>query len=121
MAPPRWRTAACESLRGLSGDLDQLSLRAGGGDAEITISGDYAIDEKGRLNGKVEIRVNQPKRVGELLAALAPGEADAIRSAFDALDGLAIDGHRTPPIPVRIKDGVPSILFIKLPRIPPLP
>ena len=108
-----------DSLRGLSGKLRELKLRSD--DAEIDISGDYAVDRKGLLNGKVEIRVKHPEQVGDLLAAFVPDEADTIRSAFDTLDGLAIDGDRTPPIPVRIKDGVPSILFIKLPRIPALP
>ncbi|WP_114389718.1 DUF2125 domain-containing protein [Notoacmeibacter marinus] len=108
------------TMRGLSGSLRELRLRTPSGDPQIWISGDYSIDERGLIDGDVSVRIQSPERLGDIIAELAPGEADTIRSAFKTLDGFTADG-KTPSIPVRIKDGVPSILFIKLPRIPPLP
>lgn len=109
-----------ETARGLSGQLESLRLRTATGDAQIWISGDYEIDERGLIDGDVNVRIQSPERLGDIIAELAPGEADTIRSAFGTLDSFTVDG-KTPSIPVKIRDGVPSILFIKLPRIPPLP
>ncbi|WP_158598489.1 DUF2125 domain-containing protein [Notoacmeibacter ruber] len=109
------------SMRGLSGRLDQVHLRAGSGDAQLWISGDYEVDSDGLIDGDIKIKLQSPEEIGDLLAELVPAEADAIRGAFDALDNFAVNDGRTPSIPVKVENGVPSILFIKLPAIPPLP
>ncbi|MCP1199987.1 DUF2125 domain-containing protein [Notoacmeibacter sp. MSK16QG-6] len=108
------------TMRGLSGTLSELRLHTADGDAEIQISGDYVVGDDGLIDGDVHVRIESPERLGDIIAELAPDEADTIRSAFKTLAGFTVDG-KTPSIPVRIKDGVPSVLFIKLPRIPPLP
>lgn len=120
-APSFAMATGLRSFRGLSGRLHGLRLATEDGDAALEVSGDYAVDREGLLSGDVEIRVESPERMGDLLATLVPGEADALRTAFDALESFTINGDKTPPIPIRIKNGEPSLLFLKLPRIPPLP
>lgn len=106
------------SLRGRSGTLRSLSLTDASGDAGLSLSGPFSVSEEGLLNGDFSIGIDDAQRTAEILAAIFPDAADSIRSALSALGSM--NGGSIPSIPLTVRDGRPSILFISFDRLPPL-
>lgn len=105
------------SLRGSEGTLRDLSLDIGG-TAGLRLTGPWSVDGDGRLNGDFTLTLRNPAELAELAKRLYPGEEKTIGAALAA---LAATGEGSPPLPVRVSDGVPAIGFFRLPPLPPLP
>jgi hypothetical protein len=86
-------------------------------DAGITIKGDASVDEKGRLNADLRVRLRKPDELAAALKLAFPEAAEEIDNAAAMVAMLGSD----PLVPVEIRKGKVNVGFIPLGRIPPLP
>ncbi|MDN2579772.1 DUF2125 domain-containing protein [Aquibium sp. ELW1220] len=82
-------------------------------EAGISVSGPVSIGPDGLIDAKLEVEMDRPAEVGEILAAALPDQADQIRSV---MAGFAMLGNAS--LPLRIEKGRARIAFIQLGRLP---
>lgn len=107
--------AAEPSLRGRAGTIRTLSLTAGP-TAGLTLAGPFSFDADGLLDANLQVTVSDPMALAEVLAAVFPENADAIRRG---LAGIAALGGRS-PLPLMVVKGRAALGFIPLGDVPPV-
>lgn len=109
----RLAEASTESMRGVS-----LVVRSASAyfteEAGISLSGPISIGSDGLIDARLELEMQRPAEVGEMLAAALPDQADQIRSV---MAGFAMLGNAA-SLPLRIEKGRARIAFIQLGRLP---
>ena len=101
------------SLRGQSIDIGKLQLSSG--EARVTLSGPLSVDEQGLIDARLEIRLRNPKAVGEVLGGVIPERKSQIEQGFAALAMLGGGA-----LPLTVVKGKASLGFIPLGRIGPV-
>jgi hypothetical protein len=107
---------SARSFRGYSAKIRELTLSPSE-DAGITIKGEASVDEKGRLNADLRVRLRKPDELAAALKLAFPEAAEEIDNAAAMVAMLGSD----PLVPVEIRKGKVNVGFIPLGRIPPLP
>lgn len=109
---------ARELLAGRDVALRSLLIEMGSANAEL--SGEFAFNDSGRLNGTFELAVADPDEIAKLVGTVAPDLASiagAIASVVP-MAGRQIDGRTV--IEMRAKDGILSAGIFPIGRIPEL-
>jgi hypothetical protein len=104
------------SFRGHSATIRELTLSPSD-DASITVKGRASVDDAGRLDADLKVRLRNPE---ELAAAIKLAFPEAAREIDNATAMVAVLGS-DPLVPVTIHKGKVTVGFIPLGRIPPLP
>ena len=107
--------ADARSFRGHSATIRELTLSPSD-DASITVKGRASVDDEGRLDADLKVRLRNPD---ELAAALKLAFPEAAREIDNAAAMVAVLGS-DPLVPVTIHKGKVTVGFIPLGRIPPL-
>jgi hypothetical protein len=108
-----WARAGAKDLRGRSGTIRTLQLFTGD-TTGMAVTGTFAVGADGLLEADLKVTVNNPKALGEQLAAASPQNADRLRTA---MSGLAMMGDN-PSLPLKVSRGKAKLGFIPLPDIP---
>jgi len=101
-------------------DIALRSLLIEMGSANAELSGEFAFNDEGRLNGAFELAVADPDEIAKLVGTVAPDLANiagAIASAVP-MAGRQINGRTV--IEMRAKDGILSAGIFPIGRIPEL-
>lgn len=106
--------SGARSLRGLSGTIRNVRLVAG--NASISLSGPFAVDEQGLVDAQLQLSAENPQKLAALLGEALPEFAGQIESAFS---GVAALGD-APSLPLTIARSRVSIAFLDLGELPPL-
>jgi hypothetical protein len=104
------------SFRGRSAKIRELTLSPGD-DTSITVKGRASVDDQGRLDANLKVRLRKPQELAAALKIAFPDEAKEIDNAVAMVSMLGND----PLVPVTIHNGKISVGFFPLGRIPPLP
>ena len=81
----------------------------------MTLSGPLSVDEQGLIDARLEIRLRNPKAVGEVLGGVIPERKSQIEQGFAALAMLGGGA-----MPLTVVKGKASLGFIPLGRIGPV-
>ncbi|EKF17804.1 DUF2125 domain-containing protein [Nitratireductor pacificus] len=103
-------------LRGRSGTIQNMQLRATDGAAGITVRGPVEIGEDGLISAELKVTLTQPQAIARLATEAFPEQTDRIRSVTAALSSLGSN----PTLPVTIRNGRVSVGFLPLGDIPPV-
>ncbi|PHP65540.1 hypothetical protein CSC94_18250 [Zhengella mangrovi] len=114
-----WLASGNRSLRGTEGTLRDLSL-AIGETSGMRITGPYSVDTQGRLSGDFSLTLRNPSALASLAKKFYPQQARTVDTVLTAVT-VAGGSAEGPTLPVSVKDGVPTIGFIRLNPLPPLP
>jgi hypothetical protein len=102
-----------KSLRGQSIAIKNLELSSG--EARILLSGPVSVDADGLVDASLQIRIENPKAVGAILATAIPEKKSQIEQGFGA---LAMLGGAS--MPLTVVKGKASLGFIPLGKIDPV-
>jgi len=103
------------SLRGRSGTIEEMVVGVPGEKAGLSLSGPVSVDDDGRIDADLSLRIDDPAAVAEIMAKVFPEEGDQIRAATGMLSGLG-----NAPLQIRIAQGKVFLGFIPLGEIPPV-
>jgi len=104
------------SFRGRSATIRELTLSPSD-DASITVKGSASVDEEGRLDARLKVRLRNPEQLAAAFKLAFPEAGKEIDSAAAMVMMFGSD----PLVPVEIHNGKVTVGFIPLGRIPPLP
>jgi hypothetical protein len=104
------------SFRGRSADIRKLTLSPSD-DASITVKGRASVDEEGKLDADLKVRLRNPRELAAALKLVFPEEAKDIDRGVALVSALGND----PMVPVTIRGGRVTVGFFPVGRLPPLP
>jgi hypothetical protein len=104
------------SFRGRSAEIRKLTLSPSD-DASITVKGAASVDQEGRLDADLRVRLRNPREIAAALKLAFPDEAKDIDRGLALISALGND----PMVPVTIREGRVTVGFFPVGRIPPLP
>jgi hypothetical protein len=105
-----------QSFRGRSAKIGKLLL-APSDDASLTVKGRASVDEDGRLDADLMVRLRNPQELAAALKLAFPEEAKNIDRGLALISALGND----PMVPVTIREGHVTVGFFPIGRIPTLP
>lgn len=103
-------------LRGRSGTIQSLSVKAADSEAGMTLAGPVEIGTDGLISAQFKVTLREPRAIAQLAAQAFPERRDQIQSVMAALSSLGA----APTLPVTIRRGRVSIGFLPLGDIPPV-
>lgn len=104
------------SFRGRSAQIQKLML-APSDDASVTVKGRASVDEEGRLDADLTVRLSNPQELAAALKLAFPEEAKDIDRGLALVSALGND----PMVPVTIREGRVTVGFFPVGRVPALP
>jgi hypothetical protein len=104
------------SFRGHAAEISKLTLSPSG-DASITVKGHASVDEEGRLDADLRVKLRNPQEMAAALKLAFPEAAGEIGNVAAMVAMLGSD----PLVPVTVRKGKVSVGFFRVGRIPPLP
>ena len=113
-----WLLTRDRSLRNRSGTLRDVTVTANG-ETGLRLTGPWSVDGEGRVTGDFTLVIREPAKLAAILKELSPGDSRAIDQALTAV--TLAGGMETATLPVKVKDGLASIAFVKLGALPVLP
>ena len=108
-----------QMLRGKSGIVNQAALAIGESQSMMAVSGRFAFDKDGYLDGRFSFELTGIDGVAQLAALSFPGAAGVINSVTGLVKNFT-GGQRTVTLDVRVEHGRAVLGFIPLGKIPPL-
>lgn len=108
----RWQAGGRDSQV----DIRNLTLSIDAEGSGASVAGPFAIGADGLIDANLEVKVRNPRAIGDLLIELMP---DQRREIEMAVTGIAMIGEE-PTLPLKITRGKVSLGFISLGSIPPL-
>ncbi len=108
-----------QMLRGKSGIINQAALTIGESQSHMAVSGRFAFDSEGYLDGRFSFEMTGIDGLSELLQLSFPEAAGVIDTVTGLVKGFA-GGQRTMRLDVRVTHGKAVLGFIPLGQIPPL-
>ena len=115
-----WLAGPRKSLRGLKGDLRALRLSPAP-DASVAAAGPWSVDTTGLLDADIQVTLNNPPVLSNILATAFPEDAQQIRDVFAALASMTAPDKPGAVIPLRVIKGEAFFGILPLGVVPPLP
>ncbi|MCR4265503.1 DUF2125 domain-containing protein [Nitratireductor sp. ZSWI3] len=103
-------------LRGRSGTIQNLTLRATDGNAAMTVKGPVEIGHDGLVNARLNVTLTEPQSIARLAGEAFPEQRDQINAVMSGLSSLG----SAPTLPVNIRQGRIFVGFLPLGKIPPV-
>jgi hypothetical protein len=104
------------SFRGRSAEFRKLVLSPSD-DASVTVKGTASVDQEGRVDADLRVRLRNPQELAAALKLAFPDKAKDIDRGLALVSALGND----PMVPVTIREGLVTVGFFPVGRIPPLP
>ncbi|TNB46479.1 DUF2125 domain-containing protein [Martelella lutilitoris] len=106
-------------LRGKSGILNQATLAIGERASHIAVSGRFAFDKEGYLDGRFSVELTGIDGISQVLQLAFPEVAQPVDTVTGLIKSFT-GGQRTMALDVRVNQGRAMLGFIPLGRIPPV-
>lgn len=103
-------------LRGMQGNIRNLTLRAAGQNAALAVRGPVKIGLDGLVDAQLEVALTEPRTIARLAGEALPGWRERIASVSAGLAALG----PAPSFPVNIRRGKVFVGFIPVGEIPPV-
>lgn len=106
------------SMRSSSGSINQVLIDFMD-NGSIGLSGPFQFDESGLLSGSFNVKLTKIDSLQKVLAASFPAAAEPIAQVGSVMSGLS-GGSGEATIKVNVRNGVVTVAFFELGRIPPI-
>lgn len=106
------------TMRASSGSINQITIDFMD-NGSIGLSGPFQFDESGLLSGTFNLKLSKIDNLQKVLAASFPAAAEPINQVASVISGLS-GGTGEATIKVNVRNGVITVAFFELGRIPPI-
>nr|WP_272209831.1 DUF2125 domain-containing protein [Marinicella sp. W31]MDC2875662.1 DUF2125 domain-containing protein [Marinicella sp. W31] len=108
-----------QALRGKSGIVNQATLAIGDRQSHIAVSGPFAFDHEGYLDGRFSVELTGIDGVSQIIQLALPQAARSVSTVAGLIKSFT-GGQRTMALDIRVAHGRAVLGFIPLGQIPPI-